>query len=911
MVIGGVTRAQTAYDLLGRISSYAEYDASGVAVHSRHDIVYDARGLVLAEKSSTRQGSDWLHSHTVNYYSATGAGVAGPAIGWAGQVGSASGSLLYYSETKNWKNGGAPVYGTPGNYSQADLDYADSYTSQAYGWRDGAQQSLVQLVNRDGTSTSSYSYDRDGALTGVAITGGARPRTILYRTDLEGQVLFRGESDLDWQNSDPITRTYRFGGRQMGVVSNDGTSNVDYAAAIAERTAAPGSGPFRGGASNGTIFADFDANFTALNGGTVGGATSYAASAGETLQSIAARLWGDANLWYKLAEANPGMGAGALATGTMLAVPGGVVGSRHDATSFKPYDPAEAIGNTSPNTPKPPRKDNCGTLGVILVAVVAIAITLVIKAPVAKLFTGLFGAVGAPAGSAAAIGAGIATASTVGAVASAGSQLYGMAIGVQDRFSWKGVALAGISAGVAKGLAYVPGLGEIAGSAVLGDVARGALGNAVTQGIGVATRLQSKFDFAGVAAAGMGALAGGTFGGAGLAGQVGGITADALASAATRSVLTGTDFGDNILAVLPDVIARTLGAVAEEAIQAGGIASATAASLTHEGAGHGAASETPWLNAGLRNGIRADGVRLVGQLRDEQLALVAADTQRIGSAREAAIVSGIGEDGTNGEIVVTASRAALARARRERMDEQTVSGLPRLPTEVGPPTLSQMVLDIQRTSYLASWNASLGKYDPGYHAEVMRAFDYAQLRIDAYNGLANAAELELAQALGNGLWEFGKLTPVGGGIDLTIRAYNGELTSMDAVAALPLVGKAATLGRISEMAARARAADSVPEGFTRAYRAVSHAEFDDIVATGRFNQGPNSLEGKWFADRYDDVLKHGDGLEGPGNYRVIEADLPDNAPSLYRVPNLDGRGPARFLHMDDLQGVTPRPYKPR
>lgn len=110
---------------------------------------------------------------------------------------------------------------------------------------------------------------------------------------------------------------------------------------------------------------------------------------------------------------------------------------------------------------------------------------------------------------------------------------------------------------------------------------------------------------------------------------------------------------------------------------------------------------------------------------------------------------------------------------------------------------------------------------------------------------------------------------------------------------------------------RGGAAENVSTGYTRAYRAVSHAEFDDIVATGRFNQGPNSLEGKWFADSYEDVLRHGDELEGIGNYRVIEVDLPNDAPTLYRVHSLDGRGPARFLHMDDLQGVTPRPYRPR
>jgi hypothetical protein len=62
--------------------------------------------------------------------------------------------------------------------------YADSYTSQGYVWRDNAVRSWVQLINRDGTSTSGYSYDRDGALTKVTIYGGARPRN--YTTNLRG-----------------------------------------------------------------------------------------------------------------------------------------------------------------------------------------------------------------------------------------------------------------------------------------------------------------------------------------------------------------------------------------------------------------------------------------------------------------------------------------------------------------------------------------------------------------------------------------------------------------------------------------------------------------------------------------------------------------------------------------------------
>ncbi len=43
-----------------------------------------------------------------------------------------------------------------------------------------------------------------------------------------------------------------------------------------------------------------------------------------------------------------------------------------------------------------------------------------------------------------------------------------------------------------------------------------------------------------------------------------------------------------------------------------------------------------------------------------------------------------------------------------------------------------------------------------------------------------------------------------------------------------------------------------------------------------------------------------------GKFRLIEVDIPDNSPSLFRLPNLDGRGPARYLHKNDLQRLRPR-----
>ncbi|MDE2184005.1 MAG: DUF637 domain-containing protein [Alphaproteobacteria bacterium] len=105
----------------------------------------------------------------------------------------------------------------------------------------------------------------------------------------------------------------------------------------------------------------------------------------------------------------------------------------------------------------------------------------------------------------------------------------------------------------------------------------------MSQGIGLATGLQKKFDWAGVAAAGVeaGAMAGveewspfndqvdtiTTPEGDTIPeyapnveanGFIGGM-ADLLANAATRSLINGSDFGDNILAALPDTIGQTIG----------------------------------------------------------------------------------------------------------------------------------------------------------------------------------------------------------------------------------------------------------------------------------------------------------------------------------------------------------------
>jgi hypothetical protein len=98
---------------------------------------------------------------------------------------------------------------------------------------------------------------------------------------------------------------------------------------------------------------------------------------------------------------------------------------------------------------------------------------------------------------------------------------------------------------------------------------RGIAGNLITQDIGVVTGLQSKFDWAGVAVAGVaGAISGGIpKAAAGVMHYVDvGLSngAAAIAGAAARSLLTGTDFGDNVIGALPAAIGNTIGELAAE-----------------------------------------------------------------------------------------------------------------------------------------------------------------------------------------------------------------------------------------------------------------------------------------------------------------------------------------------------------
>ncbi|MGJ3629104.1 hypothetical protein AB5I41_23655 [Sphingomonas sp. MMS24-JH45] len=117
--------------------------------------------------------------------------------------------------------------------------------------------------------------------------------------------------------------------------------------------------------------------------------------------------------------------------------------------------------------------------GQVLLVAVAVVVTVATKGALAKFAGSALGLVVGTTGAAVAGGA------LAGTAESIASQGVGLATGLQDRFSFKGVALAALGGAVGGGLGA-----KLSGGGVLGGIGRGVLGSVGTQGLAVATVVQ-------------------------------------------------------------------------------------------------------------------------------------------------------------------------------------------------------------------------------------------------------------------------------------------------------------------------------------------------------------------------------------------------------------------------------------
>lgn len=519
---------------MGRVTLQRDYDTNGTTVLYSRSATYSNKGQVSSDSSSTlRSGVTYTANSTYDY----------------GVIGTNAGNSTYAL--------GSPLSITTVNFENS-VQKKTNKTVNTYDWREGATLNKVEyyadfIGAPTVKNTSTYTYDVIGGkaqLKWVNIADG-RPREVVFMYDQMGQVIKRDEKDA-LSGGDPHEVWYRFSGRQIGYVGNNGTIDTTYAQSIANRTAAQGNGAFFNGSSSSTSSADFDLASDNLNSYAQGSSAGmYVVQQGDTLSSIASNLWGDSTLWYKLAEINGRTAESELPEGLPLIIPSGVIRDTNTASTFKPYDPNEVMGNLSPTAVAPPKKgNNCGIIGSIILVVIAAVVTYFTWGQRLNFLSAL---------SANSVAPSLPAPSRALQVLSS-AKAWASQPASQEKFSWNAVALAALTVGVTKGLTA---------ATMLSPVASAVAANAITQGIGVATGLQDNFSWAGVAAAGVGAAAGGYVNaqfGTALNGALGvdlarGVIsgASALANAATRTLIDGSDFGDNVLAALPDVIGQTIG----------------------------------------------------------------------------------------------------------------------------------------------------------------------------------------------------------------------------------------------------------------------------------------------------------------------------------------------------------------
>ncbi|MBI2308441.1 MAG: LysM peptidoglycan-binding domain-containing protein [Rhodocyclales bacterium] len=486
---------------------------------------YDAAGQVLEQTTFSSPGT--VSERRVSNYNSNG---------WVTEQNVYNGSgtrtqrTLYtaYDGVGNNTNYQVSVY-TGTNYT--------NYYATSFAKFDSYKESKVA-----GTSTyfqagaTTTSYDQNGNITAVSETF-ATSKNRTFVTDQAGHILQKTENGK--------TQYYFYGNdKPLG-----------------------DSGALSG--------ANFDYNYTPVSDqfpGNIPG--SYVVSAGDTLRGIALAMFGDAQLWYLIADANGLKSDSDLQVGRNLVIPNKVTNLRNASDTFQPYAPGKIIGDTTPTLPNPPpppkpkgKKGKCGGVGGIITAVIAIVATVFTAGAAAIAMSAVSSATAASMGvmgvGMAAMGGSLGTSALLASFAAAAfgnviGQGVGIALGVQDKFSWRSLALAAVSAAVG-GSGVVQGVaGSVAastGSQLLGQVAGAVVGNVITQGVGIAIGAQKSFSWTGVAAAGVGAGVGQLIGEA----QYGSTEAY---SAALKSGQAQLDFGNSLV--------RNLGSGVASRVVAGG-----------------------------------------------------------------------------------------------------------------------------------------------------------------------------------------------------------------------------------------------------------------------------------------------------------------------------------------------------
>ncbi|MHB1617044.1 MAG: LysM peptidoglycan-binding domain-containing protein [Metallibacterium sp.] len=270
------------------------------------------------------------------------------------------------------------------------LSLASATTNQSYD-AEGNLTGYSYAVPNQFTATYTVSYlKRDGyleqATAGSSSTTGYTPATDTSLYDTLGQrIAVQQTEQLSSGTVSATTRVYSYDGdgqilgRTDGTVSGTGSS-ATFTALAGATTANPDAlAPQHYVYAEGHGIATLGATGTIqLSDGlsapaATASSNEYTVQAGDTLQSIAQTVYGNANLWYVIADVNAlsvdsSGNAINLIAGTTLKLPA-VRNEQNSSQTFDPYNPLQRIGSTTPALAyiPPPPSGHCNTLADLIV----------------------------------------------------------------------------------------------------------------------------------------------------------------------------------------------------------------------------------------------------------------------------------------------------------------------------------------------------------------------------------------------------------------------------------------------------------------------------------------------------------------------------------------------------------------
>ena len=318
-----------------------------------------------------------------------------------------------------------------------------TYTYDYSYYGDGREKGVVAFGDASGNSTITYDADKVEVRVDLGQSDSqTRPEFKTFIADNEGHIIYEFHDDGKSSQNETDQFLYANGnGVGQNTHANDGTYTVDLDTGAYAQVQ-------NLGASNPGI------NLT------------YTVQQGDTLQGIASQMYGNPSLWFIIADANGLNGGDALKAGTVLIIPNTIQSGTITADNHTVYSETQITGSTLPNlkTPPPPHHGGCGSILAIIIVVVIAVVAAIATAGLADVILG--GAVAAASASSAATVAAFAVAGVaVGAVASVVQQGLFIALGYQQKFSWKDVAASAVAGGFAGAAAGVGQAAEIASKA--------------------------------------------------------------------------------------------------------------------------------------------------------------------------------------------------------------------------------------------------------------------------------------------------------------------------------------------------------------------------------------------------------------------------------------------------------------